>query len=192
MPKVIYLTGAPAAGKSSTMARLLERVPDLAVWEYGARLTEYLQARSAEVGSQDDLRQHSAALVTPNDVAEVDLALLEFVNENRGRRHVIIDSHPVTKEKYGFRITPFSLEQFGELKPNELWVLYADPVETRRRIAADGGGRPLISEADAEMHTNLQASVAATYGMSVGCPIFLFDTSGPRDELVSRLEGRLR
>ena len=42
MPKVIYLTGAPASGKSSTTRMLADRVPGLRVWEYGARLTEHV------------------------------------------------------------------------------------------------------------------------------------------------------
>ncbi len=74
-------------------------------------------------------------------MAEVDRALLAFVEEHRGRRPILIDSHAVTKEAYGFRITPFSLEQFGRLSPDELWVLYAGPKETRRRIEENAGGR---------------------------------------------------
>ena len=191
MPKVIYLTGAPAAGKSSTTELLLEQVPDLLVWEYGARLTEHCAARSSEITSQHDLRARSAGLVTPEAVAKVDSALLDFVDEHRSSKHVLIDSHPVTKETYGYRITPFSLKQFEQLRPDEIWVLYASPSETRRRIKADSGGRPLVTRDEARMHTMLQASVAATYSMSIRCPVYVFDTAGARDELVSRLAGRL-
>jgi adenylate kinase len=191
MPKVIYLTGAPAAGKSSTTRLLFDRVPDMAVWEYGARLTEYCAARSADVTGQHDLRARSAGIITPEDVAEVDRALLAFVDENRLDRHVLIDSHPVTKESYGYRITPFSLEQFAQLRPDEIWVLYANPEETRRRIESDPGGRPLVTEEEARTHTMLQASVAATYGMAIRCPVYMFDTAVPRGELVARLAGRL-
>ena len=191
MSKVIYLTGAPAAGKSSTMRLLLERMPDLLVWEYGARLTEHCAARSSEITGQHDLRAKSAGLVTPDDVAEVDRALLAYVHEHRSTTHVLIDSHPVTKESYGYRITPFSLEQFAQLQPDEIWVLYASPAETRRRIQADSGGRPFVTEEEARTHTMLQASVAATYGMSIRCPVYMFDTARPRDELVARLVGRL-
>jgi adenylate kinase len=191
MPKVIYLTGAPAAGKSSMTRLLMERVPELVIWEYGARLTEHVRARSSGVKTQEDLRTRSAGVVSPEDVAEVDQALLDFVEANRAVRNVIIDSHPVTKEEYGFRITPFSLEQFGRLCPNEIWVLYASPVETRRRISIDRGGRPMVTEEEAGMHTALQASLAATYAMSIGCPAYLFDTATHRDELVDRLVTRL-
>ena len=191
MPKVVYLTGAPASGKSSTTRLLCERVPDLMIWEYGARLTEHLSRRSGDVVSQDDLRARSAGVVTPEDVDEVDHTLIAFVGEHRAKRHILIDSHPVTKEAYGYRITAFSLERFTLLAPDEIWVLYASPEETRRRIAADDGGRPMVTEEEARTHTALQGSVAATYGMSLGRPVYLFDTSAPREELVKRLAGRL-
>lgn len=191
MPKVIYLTGAPASGKSSTTRMLRDRVPNLMIWEYGARLTEHVRGRADGVVTQDDLRARSAGVVTPQDVDEVDHALISFVAEHRASVHVLIDSHSVTKEAYGYRITPFSLERFSQLAPDEIWVLFLSPNETRRRIAADDGGRPMVSEEEARTHTALQASVAATYGMSLGRPVYLFDTAAPRDELVARLTDRL-
>lgn len=191
MPKVIYMTGAPAAGKSSTTQLLVKSVPGLLVWEYGARLTEYCASKSSSVTDQKDLRAKSAGIVAPEDIEAVDRALLAFVEEHRSSNHVLIDSHPVTKEAYGYRITPFSFEQFAKLKPDEIWVLYASPEETRRRIEADASGRPMVNVEEARTHTMLQASVAATYGMSLRCPVYMFDTEAAREELIARLAQRL-
>jgi adenylate kinase len=191
MPKVVYLTGAPAAGKSSTTTALVERVPGLLVWEYGARLTEYIQARSTAELTQAELRARSSNIVTPEDIAAVDLALVSFVTTHRVTHPVIIDSHAVTKEEYGYRITPFSLEQFARLSPDEIWILYASPEVTISRIKADAAGRPMVDEEEARMHTALQASVGATYGMSLGIPVYFFDTAKPRDQLLDRLTRRL-
>ena len=191
MPKLIYLTGAPASGKSSTTSLLRDRVPGLVVWEYGERLTKHVSCRVGSEFTQEELRTGSAQVVTPQDVEEVDRALMTFVAEHRSKRHVLIDSHPVTKEEYGYRITPFSLACFTRLAPDEIWMLFASPCETQRRIAADDGGRPMVTEEEARMHTAMQASVAATYGMSLGRPVYLFDTGGPREDLISRLADRL-
>lgn len=191
MPKVIYLTGAPASGKSSTTNLLAKQVPGLLVWEYGARLTEYCKTKTAKILDQAQVRAESAKLVTIEDVEAVDKALLSFVQQQRSDHHIVIDSHAVTKEHSGYRITPFSLAQFAALAPDEIWVLYASPQETRRRIEDQPAGRPLISEEEARMHTMLQASVAATYSMSIRCPAYLFDTALPRDELVELLAERL-
>lgn len=191
MPKVIYLTGAPAAGKSSTTRMLAEQLTNLQVWEYGARLTEHVMTKGLAVAGQDDLRARSATVITPQDVSEVDQKLLVFVEEHRSASHVLIDSHPVTKESYGYRITPFSLDQFAALRPDEIWVLYASPEETRRRIKADAGGRPMVTEEEARLDTMLQACVASTYGMSIRCPVYIFDTAKPATELVAHLIKRL-
>jgi adenylate kinase len=191
MSKVIYLTGAPAAGKSSTTRMMAERVPGLLVWEYGARLTDHIMAKATDITGQSDLRARSAGVVRPEDVAEVDQALLAFVKKHRPTNHVLIDSHPVTKEVYGYRITPFSFRQFQALRPDEIWVLYANPQETIRRISADAGGRPIVTEEEARLHTFLQAAVAATYGISLRCPVYMFDTAAAGDELVDRLVDRL-
>jgi adenylate kinase len=127
----------------------------------------------------------------PEDVDEVDRALVAFVNRHRGSRPIIIDSHAVTREEYGYRITPFSLDRFVRLAPDEIWVLFASPEATRARIAADAAGRLMVCEEEARMHTTLQASVAATYGMSLGRPVYFFDTGTRQDELVDRLARRL-
>ncbi|SKA31685.1 ATP-binding protein [Consotaella salsifontis] len=192
MPKVVYVTGAPAAGKSSTLRKLAEDVPALKVWEYGARLTEHLRERSADVENQADLRSQSASIVKPSDVAEVDQILLYFVELHRTDYNILIDSHPETKEEYGYRITPFSLDQFTRLAPDEIWLFYVSPDETRRRISLDAAGRPLVTEEEARMHTALQSSVAATYGMAIGRPVYLFDTAGSQEQLAYRLRQRLQ
>lgn len=192
MAKVVYLTGAPAAGKSSTVARLREADPSIQIFEYGARLTEMVKARSTGIESQDDVRTRSAMLIGPEDIVEMDRRLLAFVAERRGHQTVLIDSHPVTKESYGFRITAFSMEQIRQLNPDEIWVFFASPQETRRRIEEAPDGRPLVSEEEARMHTTIQASVAATYGIMSPSPVYLFDTEQNREALISRFQERLQ
>lgn len=192
MGKVIYLTGAPASGKSSTTKLLANAHPNLLIWEYGAKLTEYIKCRSTGVAHQDDLRKRSAEVVTHDDIEEVDRSLLSFVDEHRVSHDIIIDSHPVTKETFGFRITPFSFEQFQRLAPDEIWVLYASPEVTVQRIASDPAGRPMVSEEEARFHTTLQGSVAAAYGMALGQAVHLFDTGGDRNALITQLQQRLK
>ncbi|MEN5115017.1 MULTISPECIES: ATP-binding protein [Brevundimonas] len=190
MPKVIYLTGAPASGKSSTSRLLNEQLPSLLIWEYGKRLTQHCRTKYG-AADHEDLRARSSAIVTPEDIVEVDRALLEFVSTNRDSHPILIDSHPVTKEDFGFRITAFSASQLSALDPSEIWVTFVSPEETCNRIAADNGGRPAVTEEEARMHTGLQASIAAIYGVTAPCPVYLFDTGRDQQALVKRLVGRL-
>ncbi|MCA1370175.1 AAA family ATPase [Bradyrhizobium sp. BRP14] len=189
--KVIYMTGAPASGKSTTARLLKEKLEGLKVWEYGAELTRYVQERP-QVTTQEDLRRLSGNVVTPDDVAAVDQKLLGFVKANRGLFPVVIDSHPVTKEDYGYRITAFSADQVRALAPDEIWVLFTSPDIAVERINANAAGRPQIDLEQARMHTDLQASVAATYGIVTGRPVYLFDSGGDQQTLIGRLAERLK
>lgn len=191
MYPVVYLTGAPAAGKSSVSHALSGRVRDLKVFEFGARLTEHINAFERAQHSQSDLRTKSGSISTPQHVAAVDQILLDFVANNRRIGPVIIDSHPVTKERFGFRITPYSLQDFSKLRPTHIWMLYTPAEVALERIAANSQGRPSITIEEATMHTQLQASVAATYGMSLGRSVELFNSSIPTAELAEELARRL-
>lgn len=179
--KVIYLTGAPAAGKSTASAMLAETLPEILLFEYGAELTNLVRTKGATAISQDDLREWSSLFVTPEDVQALVDHLLEVVDVNRSSKNIIIDSHPVIKEGYGFRATTFSKDQICELRPSEIWVLYADPEVTVERIrAVPAGGRPEVTLEQARMHTAMQSSVALTYGVLVGAPVYFFDLNRPQ------------
>jgi len=188
--KTVYLTGAPAAGKSTTANLLRQHIPLLKVWEYGARLAQYVADRAC-VSGQSDLRRLSGQVVTPEDVVSVERELLKFVELNRAASPILVDSHPVTKEKYGFRITAFSHEQIKALDPDEIWVLFTSPTIAVDRISSAPDGRPLINVEQARFHTTLQASVAATYGIITGKPVYLFDSNIDQQELVKQLAARL-
>ena len=66
-------------------------------------------------------------------------------------------------------------------------MLYTAPEVARQRIAANAQGRPQITEEEAGFHTQLQASVAITYGMHLGTAIHFFDSAVPGEQLVAQL-----
>jgi len=189
--KVVYVTGAPASGKSTTINRLLDGRSDIELWEYSQRLMDYVNVTRSDAVTHNSLRQSSAALLHPEDIAAVDKLLIEFVARNRDEKHVLIDSHPLTREEYGFRCTAFSALQIQAIAPDEIWVLYADPQTTISRIDASGGGRKAVDVEHARMHTYLQASIATNYGVAVGRPVYFFDSTASQDDLVKRLANRL-
>lgn len=83
-------------------------VPSLAVFAYSEELRAHVAHRTG-LGelSEDEIRRQSAQLVTRDDVAAVDAKLRSFVGQQRTAQPIVIDSHPVTKESFGFRVTPF-------------------------------------------------------------------------------------
>ncbi len=182
--EVIYLTGAPAAGKSTVGERLRDAITPLEVFNYGLELTKYLAVKAGGPLHHDELRTQSARLIMPEDVATLDAILLEKARTLRASTHFLIDTHAVTKEEYGFRVTPFSLAQVAELRPTRIVVLYTSPEVAIERIGRDSGGRPMITPFESALHTSLQASVALSYATSLGIPVYFLDSARPPDMIV--------
>lgn len=192
MAVVMYLTGAPATGKSTLCSNLAKGNPPPHIFAYSNELRQLVAARTGGVVTEGEIREKSAAIVTPADVLELDKRLISLVAAERARRPVIIDSHPVTKESYGFRVTSFSSEQLRQLDPEVIVCLYASPEVIAARIAAHPMGRPLISPFEAALHVQLQAAVATQYGVLLGKPVYLIDSNVPEEVLTEQVRRKLR
>lgn len=190
MGQVIYLTGSPASGKSTLCGHLEEVIPDLRVYSYSKLLRDHVNRREVAVVDEVKIRQSSASLITRADVEAVDHWLIEQVRLTRTDQHIIIDSHPVTKEDYGFRVTAFTPEQLWKLDPDVIVCLYVSPEVTRNRIVVDAAGRPLPTDFELGLHSDLQASLAAQYAFVLGKPCYLLDSSTSLEELAKNI-GRI-
>ncbi|MUV14579.1 ATP-binding protein [Lysobacter gilvus] len=185
--KIVYITGAPATGKS-TLCDALASDPRVVVFSYSLRLRDHISRQSGDGLTEVDVRSRSAQIITPTHVAEIDDILLAEARTCRDNDKVLlIDSHPVTKEDFGFRVTPFKTEQLARLEVDRFLCLYASPEELERRITRSPEGRPRPSLFELSMHVELQASVVATYAILSGRPCHLIDSGIPRDELVLRV-----
>lgn len=191
--KVIYMTGAPAAGKTTLSAELMLLIPGLLVFEYGKEMTTHLGKKDSVQKniSQDQLKSGIENFVDQQDIDIVDQSMIDLSNERRATNHVLIDSHHVTKEEYGFRASVFSKDKLIQLAPDEIWILYTDPATTIERIEKKSEGRPMISGFEAEMHTFLQAGLAMNYSAIAGIPAFFFDTGINKEIILKNLCARL-
>lgn len=188
--KVVYLTGAPATGKSTVAHLLAKMVSPVALFEYGKELTTMLRARHDDL-NQESLRTLSSLIASPDDIAKLDSVLLDFVARKRESAHVVIDSHAVTKERYGYSCTPFSLKTLGQLHPTMIVVLYASPEVIVERIARDPGGRSMVTQWEADFHTQLQATVAISYSVSCAAPAFFFDVARGSETVAKDIAARI-
>jgi adenylate kinase len=188
--EVVYLTGSPATGKSSLTQYLQQQVRPLTVFAYSKLLADHIAQR--QTASVNQLRERSSLLVTREDVATVDAELINAVQFTRRTSHVIIDSHAVTKEKYGFRVTPFSIEKLRLLNPTMIVDLFADSSVVLDRIRHNSQGRPTISSCEADLHTHLQATVALTYAIELNVPIYFVDSSGSVEHVGETVMERMK
>jgi|ERR1017187_4392797 hypothetical protein len=68
-----------------------------------------------------------AAGFTLHATSPVDEWLIGQLPTWRTEGNIVIDSHPVTKEVFGFRITPFSLDQVRRIEFDAIPVLVGEP-----------------------------------------------------------------
>jgi adenylate kinase len=180
----IYLTGAPSTGKS-TVARLLESRYSALRLSYGEVLTQRL---ADKVADQDELRRRSATVITAADVAAADEFVRDRVALARSQHiSVVVDSHALTAETFGFRAIPYSAVQFAAIEFTHIACLFAPADTIRQRINADGGGRPLLEDSRFEMHAQLQSSLALSYAHSSGIPVAFIDATASLEAILSTI-----
>lgn len=189
---VVYLTGPPASGKSTLANALGRSVRPLQIISYSALLKDYMNTHYEPSITVDNLRQESAHRVRPEDVEAVDQTLVEQVNRHRHSKHILVDSHPVTKEDYGFRVTAFSIPLLQALAPTMICVLYADSSVIKARTEVNDEGRKSESAFEADVHRSLQATVALVYGITLGVPIYFLDSDRSAQDVVAEIARRLQ
>jgi len=184
MYETILITGAAAAGKS-TLSGGLAKLANCAVFQYGDVLFQLAAAKHSGI-THAETRSNSETLISPEDISGTDEALQRFIVTNRKTRHVIIDSHAVSKENYGFRIEPFGPGQLQRAAFSRIVFLHCDPEVIKSRTLAQPEGRPLLTVKEAEFYQNLQCSVAVNYSTILGIPIHFLDSGRPPEELKSQ------
>lgn len=181
--KVILLTGSPGTGKSTLARRLQDAIEPIRTIDYGGLLLEYKRNTMPHL-TYEEMRKRSAELITPEDVAKMDSLLIDRLPELREHSNVIIDSHAVTKESYGFRSTHFRESDLIRVGIDAIILLYCDPEEIRRRIRGNPGGRPSASVEEVTRHAALIENLAIVYGVLTGSPVFFLDGHGSPDSTV--------
>lgn len=176
MGKVILLTGGPGTGKSTLRNAIAARINALEHFDYGQLLLRRKHQQGTEI-AYEQLRQESARLIRPEDVANTDDWVVAEINRLREANHVLIDSHALTRESYGFRAVAFSTRHLEILRLDAIVVLRCDPDVLIARTRKNPGGRRELSTELAREVQVLQESLSLTYAVICGCPVFVIDTT---------------
>lgn len=176
MGKVILLTGAPGTGKSTLRRSLEPCIAGLQHFDYGELLLRRKEQQGS-VLSYSELREQSSSVITSTDVSDTDEWVIAEITRLRSMSDVIIDSHALTREEYGFRAIPYSARQLEAVKFNAILALRCDPAVLIARVAADPGGRRELSIELAREIQILQESLCLQYAVACGCTAFIIDTT---------------
>jgi len=172
--ETILLTGTAAVGKS-TLSRKIDKAPNFKAFEYGDELFKQAAQRHPEM-TLSETRSHSEIYISEEDIINTDVALQLFIEKYRNEYHVVIDSHAVSKEKYGFRSEPFALSELQRANFSRIVCLYCEPSIIVERTKANPEGRPILTMQEAEFYQNFQFSVAITYSSLSGIPIHFLNS----------------
>lgn len=176
MGKVILLTGGPGTGKSTLRNAIATRIDGLEHFDYGQLLLRRKSQQGSDI-AYEQLRQESARIISPKDVTNTDDWVVAEINRLRATSHVLIDSHALTRESYGFRAVAFSTKHLKSLRLDAIIVLRCDAdVLIARTRQNPGGRRELTTELAREIQV-LQESLSLSYAVICGCPVFVIDTT---------------
>jgi len=179
--EIILLTGTAAVGKS-TLSRRIGKATGFKAFEYGDELFKQAAQKHPTI-SHSETRSHSEIYISDEDVRNTDEALQLFIQEYRNKYHVVIDSHAVSKESYGFRSEPFGLGGLQRASFSRIVCLYCDPNIIVERTKNNPEGRPTLTIQEAEFYQNFQSSVAITYSTMLGVPLHFINSNANPDDV---------
>jgi adenylate kinase len=177
---IIYLTGCPATGKTTLAEKIADKVRNVVHFRFGRVLTKLINENQPTV-TQDSLRTSTSHVSTPLLVNEVNEKAISVCEDRRGIESVIIDTHAVTTEETGFRLTPFSTDQLKRLNPDIFVCLTAHPILRQNRVSIEASGRPILSEEQLSLQASIQTSLVTAYSAATGKPAYFLKNETPDD-----------
>ncbi len=173
------VTGVPGIGKSTICSTLAEGQPDrYRHVSFGRLILEALTDHGVTGVSEQDLRRRATELVTKQVLKSATALLAALVDRATDHEWLLIDSHAVSQDWYGYRATPDGSDYFAIFTYAAVVQLFAESTVVLERGAASTSGRYASTPGQLDLHFQLQAAVSISYGAQSACPVFFVDAAG--------------
>lgn len=174
---IVLVTGVPGVGKTTLCQFLAATRPsEYAHVPFGSLI---LRALCVDQVTETDLRKSAASLVTRRVLDEATEMLMAEVAK-QSKRIVLVDSHAVSQDRFGYVVTADGASYFSRLRYGAVVQLFASPSTVLSRSAKAVSGRQASSETDIETHFLLQSAVSVGYSVACECPLFVVCAEDPQ------------
>jgi adenylate kinase len=181
---VVFITGVAAVGKTS-VARELERRGLGRRLSIGELVLD--QARRLQPGlTHDQLRQEPDLYAPLPVVGSAIGELCRLVEKERGFQTLIVESHAVTAESYGSRVTVFSHEDLRRLAFDVIVLLECG----ESTIASRWRRRSIVMPVPTNLRImiDMQRAVGVAYAAAVGCPLYAVAAEASVESVATQIE----
>ena len=176
--RIILLTGVPSSGKTTATEYIKANFTKAKVIRYGEFLFKIKKKEYPNL-TYKQMRSLSASIIRKEDIAKIDSLILSIVNNNKEKHDIIIESHGVTKEKYGFRVTPYrSFKKLNNLGVDTVVYISSDTRSILKRMRSSSNGRKRVSQIQIQQNLRLQENLALAYSVLTGSTFFVIENNG--------------
>ncbi len=184
---VVFITGVTSVGKTST-ARLLENRGVGKRISIGELVLKHARMRWPEL-THDRLRGEPDLYAPVAVVRAAIRELCRLAEAERGSHSLILESHAVTAEVYGSRITPFSHEDLRRLAFDIIVLLECEGSTILARTRDRGMDTPSLDLLYGMI--DMQRATAISYGVAVGCPVYAVNAEPSIESVASQIQALL-
>jgi adenylate kinase len=131
-------------------------------------------------------------LISQKDITEIDMLILQQLRKMAPTQNVIIESHAVNKDNYGFKINPFNTKMLSLISPDLLLMLYtSNPEDVYKRLLENDSGQEWKSPDDVYYCQMFQSMLALQYSILQGKELRFLDVSNGIDRIAEWIQKKV-